>query len=622
MALPPYVACADFETHYDTESYSLKFLATTDYIRDPRFEAQTLALKVFPRDEDPANYESNSYAGEDIRSALNCVDWSNTAFLGHHCQFDGLIASHHFGVKPAMWMDTLSMARMVLGVDQSVSLVSVCERLGRQAKVHGDALKAVAGKRLADMPDELLLKLAEYNEDDCNDTAFVFHTLRRFLTDDELRVIDLTMRMYCEPLLLIDGERVARVHKEEKARKAQLFERIGLDVKLLGKNEVFAAKLREFNVEPPMKYSVKQDKNIYAFSKQDFAFKQLLEHEDERVVWLTEARLAAKSTLVETRSESIMRRVGLPTPVYLNHWGARTGRWSGGDGVNWQNLPRKGLGAELRKCLVAPEGKMLIISDAAQIEARLVAWFSGQQNVVNAFANREDVYCLNASTIYGRYITKEDKDERFVGKTFTLGAGFGAGAPKINYMLKIGQFGPPVYQPMEETERAVLAWRAGVPNIVRKWYRLKDEATSAFMNHLQVEDGPICFEGSRRGGYLHLPDGNYVFYPNLYWDEDDNQMAYVGRHGKVRLWHGIIMENVIQALARCVLAQQMLIMTDEMPDLRIATTTHDEVLCVVPEHKADEYKVNVHRIMSTTPHWAQGLPLNAETLVARIYEKT
>jgi hypothetical protein len=622
MPLPKYVACVDAETFYD-DVYSLSNLSTTDYIRDPQFELQTCAIKVFPIDDDPDGYAADTYAGyDDTYRALHDIDWSVTAFAGHHTQFDGLIASHHFHIKPALWIDTMSMARQVLGVHQGVSLVAVCERFGRQAKVHGAALKAVKGTRLADMSDALLTELARYNEDDCNDTAFIFRKMRPFVHDDAMRVIDLTMRMYCEPSLLIDGERVARVLSEEKERKRVLYDRLGVDVSSLRKNTVFAEALRQVGVEPPKKISVKQNKEIYAFAKSDYAFKSLLEHEDEQVCWLAEARMASMSNLVQTRSESIMRRVGLPTPIYLNYYAALTGRWTGGDKVNWQNLPRKGLGAELRKSLVAPDKHMIVVSDASQIEARLIAWFSGQDSITQAFARGEDVYCINASAIYGRTITKEDKDERFVGKVFTLGGGFGAGGSKVNYMLKIGQFGPPVLQPMEETDKNVMAWRASVPFIVKKWYRLRDEATTAFMNLTQVEDGPICFEGTRRGGYIHLPDGTYIFYPNVHWDEDENQMCYVGRYGKVRMWHGLITENIIQALARCILAKQMLIISDEMPDLRIASTVHDELLNVVPERKAEDYAKRIHQIKSTPPKWAEGLPLNAEVSISRIYEKT
>lgn len=623
MTLPfEWIASTDFETYYDDE-YSLRKIAATDYIRDERFEAQTCAITLFRADQDPSGVEPDVYAGyDDILAALQAIDWSKTAFLGHHTQFDGLITTHHFGVYPCLWLDTMSMGRAVFGVDGSVSLKSLCERLGRPGKVHGQALVDVKGKHLADFTQEELEALAEYNGDDSVDTAWLYTKLRPFMPDDELRLIDLTMRMYAEPTLLIDGERVARVHAEEKARKAELFNRIGLDVKDLGSANKFADLLRSFNVDPPMKVSLRTGKPTYAFSKGDYEFKGLLEHDDERVRWLVEARLASKSTLVETRSESILRRTGYPTPVYLNYYGARTGRWSGGDGVNWQNLPRRGLGGELRKSLVAPEGYTLVISDAAQIEARMLAWLSGQDDILQAFANKQDVYCLNASHIYGRLITPDDKDERFVGKVFTLGAGYGAGAAKINYMLKIGAFGPPVKQSMEETESALQAWRASNAYIVRYWKRCERNAFTAFMNRTLVEDGPIAFEGTKRGGYIHFPNGLYIFYPDVQWDEDERQMKYIARNGPVKLYGGILTENIDQGLSRVVLGEQALVMVDEMPDIRVATTTHDEVLNVVPIRKAKRYAANVHRIMSTTPEWAEGLPLNADTQISRIYEKS
>jgi DNA polymerase len=616
VSLPfTHIACVDFETFYSDE-YTLKKLSTTDYIRDDRFEAQSCAIYL----DDNEVIVAAGY--DEIVYELGRIDWSTTAFLGHHTQFDGLIATHHFGVYPCFWLDTMSMARMAFGVDSSVSLKALTERLGRPGKVHGQALVDVKGKHLADLSEEALDALLEYNADDVEDTRWIFDKMRPFVPDEELALIDITVRMYAEPTLLIDGERVARVYEQERTRKAELFERIGLDVKELGSAPKFAAQLEALGVDPPRKVSIRTGKIAYAFSKQDYEFKGLLEHPDDRVRWLVEARLASKSSLVETRSESILRRVGRPTPIYLNYYGARTGRWSGGDGVNWQNLPRRGLGSELRKSLVAPDGHLLVISDASQIEARTLAWHAGQDDIVEAFANNVDVYCLAASVIFGRTITKADAFERFVGKVFVLGAGYGAGAAKINYMLKIGAFGPVVKQLMEETEDFLNTWRASNKFITKDWKSSNQNARTAFLNLTEVDDGVVIFEGTKRGGYIHLPNGAYIFYPNISMSEDGKDMMYVTRNGPVKLYGGIIVENIIQSLARVILGQQMLVMQEEMPDMRIATTTHDEVVEVVPKKKAEEYKRITHRIMSTAPAWATGLPLNAETHVSEIYDKS
>lgn len=631
MSLPfDQIAFVDFETFFDSV-YTLKKMPMTEYIRDERFEAQTCAIKI---DNGPSleigdliNHDTAAYIGFDrIADALHEIDWSRTAFCGHHAQFDGLIATHHFGVYPAFWLDTLSMARLVYGVDSSHALGPLCERLGRPGKVHAQALKDVQGVRLKDMTDEQRSALAEYNMDDAEDTAFVFSKLRPFVPEEELRVIDMTVRMYAEPVLLIDKERVQRAFEAERARKAALYASAGLDVKEMASSDKFAEHLKALGVEPPTKISLRTQKRTWAFSKQDIEFKVLLQHPDERVRNLVEARLASKSTLVETRAKTMAGRAGLPTPIYLNYFGARTGRWSGGDGANYQNLPKKGIGFDLRRSLCAPPGTALVISDASQIEARMLAWDAGQQDVLQAFASGDDVYALDATNMYGRLINAEDNpNERQVGKTFRLGAGFGAGGRKINYMMKIGAIGPPIVQPLEETEALIAAWRAANGDIVRYWNEAYDCAVTAFMNRQQVPFRSVCFEGTARGGYIHLPNETRLFYPGVHWTDTDctkgSGMAYVGRNGTVNFWRGIVVENIIQALARVVLAHQLVQMEDELDEVRIATTTHDEVIAVVPEREADDYAHAINRIMSTSPSWARSLPLSAKTQVSSIYEK-
>lgn len=623
MTLPfDQIAFVDFETYFDAEYTLKKKMPMTEYIRDGRFEAQTCAIKL---DGDPAV----AYAGfEGIANALHGIDWSRTAFCGHHTQFDGLIATHHFGVYPAFWLDTLSMARMVYGVDASHALGPLTERLGRPGKVHGQALKDVQGKRLKAMSAGEIDALMLYNADDAEDTAFVFSKLRPFVPEEELHVIDMTVRMYAEPVLLIDKERVQRAFEAERGRKAALYTSAGLDVKEMASSDKFAEHLKAFGVEPPTKISMRTQKRTWAFSKQDIEFKVLLEHPDERVRNLVEARLASKSTLVETRAQTMAGRAGLPTPVYLNYFGARTGRWSGGDNVNYQNLPKKGIGFDLRRSLCAPPSTKLVISDASQIEARKLAWLAGQQDVLDAFAKGDDVYCLDATNMYSRPVVpcKENQPpERQVGKTFRLGAGYGASGRKINYMMKIGAIGPVILQSLEETEQLIAAWRAANHYIVRYWHEAYNCAVTAFMNRQQVPFGVVTFEGTKRGGYIHLPNNTWLFYPGVHWTDTDcthgDGMAYVGRNGTVNFWHGLIVENIVQALARTVLAHQLVVMEDQLPDLRIATTTHDEVVAVVPEDESEAYARDINRIMSTPPEWARGLPLSAETHVSAIYEK-
>lgn len=604
------LCCVDFETYYD-DDYSLKKMSTTDYIRDPRYKTQSVCLGW----EDG---RIDKVPGSEAAKALRAIDWGHTAAIAHHTQFDGLILTHHYGCYPAFWYDTLSMARSALGTDASMSLNSVAKALGFEGKCFTESLDDVKGVR--DLSPVQIQKLLAYNAHDVEQTLKVFNKLLPYLSDRELHTIDTTLRMYAEPVLVLDHARIQRVLDEERAHKRALFSKVE-GAEWLSSAKAMAERLEALGVTPPTKTNAK-GKTIFAFSKSDIEFKALLDHPVDAVRDLVEARLAVKSTLVETRSEAILRRVGLPTPIYLNYWGARTGRWSGGDSVNWQNLPRRGRGAELRKSLMAPAGHTLVIADASQIEARLLAWCAGEQAIVDAFARDEDVYALTAEMIYGRSVDPEvDVDERFVGKVFTLGAGYGAGAPKIHYMLRVGQFGPPVQQSFEKTQDQLNAWRTARFRTVNYWKQLERLAQRAFLMDVPCERDPIGFELSAKGdGLLRLPDGAVVRYPKVYAN-DEGQMAYCARHGDVKLYGGIITENIIQALATRVLVEHMDRVCERAPYVRIATTTHDEMVIVTPISKTDEVLHAVKSIMSDAPAWAEGLPLNAKVHASRIYDK-
>jgi len=660
MALPfQQIACLDFETFYSDE-YGLGKLDTTDYIRDERFEAQTLGLKVVGTKGRPQVWVGY----DEIYQGLRTLDWSITACLAHHTNFDGLILTHHFGVFPCFWLDTMGMSRFTFGVDSPASLDAVAKRMGLKGKEHKAALENVKGRRLADFSPEELAHLRLYNGDDVEDTISVYEGLARIVPEEELKLIDITVRMYAEPTMLLDGKRLEALYLSELERKKGILDRLAapmtytleqqlaaqdakyrayeakgktykkpqltrnqLVMKELGSADKFAMHLEAAGVEPPQKISTRTGQPAYAFAKNDLEFKELLDHPSELVRDLVEGRLMAKSNIVESRAGKLLKRADYPTPIYLNYHGARTMRWSGGDGCNWQNPPRRGPGVEIRKALLAPPGTMMCIADASQIEARMNAWKAKQFDKLEVFARYDrkegpDVYCYAAGGIYHRQIdAKKDPDERFVGKVLELSAGYGAGAPKINYMFRVGQFGPPVYQTLEETTEHLSAWRR-TNHLIHAQHGVHERlAKLAFIGMREIEDGPIIFEGHRRGGYIHLPNGGYIFYPNLRQDEDGT-LIYDSRNGLVRLWGGMITENIIQALSRVLLGQQMLHMQDEFPDMRIVMSTHDEVGLIIAKARVEELARRVQVIMSTPEPWAAGVPLNADVKVAAFYDKS
>lgn len=400
------ILTVDFETYYDKE-YSLNKLTTEAYVRDSRFETILVSVKV--NDDEPI-----VYLGDDVAGFLAQFDWSRSAALAHHAAFDGAILAWHYGIRPKLWLDTVSMARPKYMLTCGVSLDALTQRLNLGQK--GTAVLNALGKRKADFTRQELEDYGAYCKQDVNLTYKLFNHLAADTEKRELAVIDQTIRMFTEPSFVLDKDILREHLTDVQTKKANLLAQIDADKDALMSNDKFAEVLRGLGVEPPTKVSPKTGKVGYAFAKTDPGMKELQESDDPMVQAVVAARLGVKSTLEETRTQNFLAIAERgPLPIMLKYWGAHTGRFSGDDGMNLQNLPR---GGRLRDALLASPSHVVIVSDSAQIEARIVAWLAGQDDLVEAFFNGRDVYAEFASEVYGRLITKETNPlERFIGKT-------------------------------------------------------------------------------------------------------------------------------------------------------------------------------------------------------------
>lgn len=619
----------DWETYY-ADDYSLRKMSTTEYIVDERFKTHMVSVQW--------HHERKARVLNPTEFKAFCreTDWKRTGMLAHHTHFDGLIASHHFKVKPAFYLDTLSMARPLMPITVGGSLDALCKAFGLRGKVGKGSLEDVKGVR--DMSIKQFHALAKYAGNDIEQTWLLFKKLLPYTTLDELRLIDLTVKMYAQPTLLVDGEMAQAVSDDEAAKKAKLLKKTKTDKSQLMSNPQFAALLESHGVEVPVKISKTTGEVTLALAKQDLAFKELLKHPDKKVRQLVEARLANKSTGLETRAIKLAKRAVLGAqPVYLNYCGAHTGRWSGGDKSNWQNLKRIDKEAKeedptlvsLREAVYAPKGHVFIIADLSQIEARKTAWIAGQQDVLEAFRANKDVYSMQASKVYGREIDKaKDRAERFVGKVCVLLLGFGGGWKRFAETLRVGTFGPPVDITDTVARDIVNAWRSSNSHIVGFWRRIEATARSAFLGRQTLKLGVLTFEGSDGKGFIHLPGGLVLRYDGI--EADGDGMTYISRYRRGKdgpsitrtcLHGGFLTENVVQALARRVIAEHMLSISARIPKARIALCTHDEVLLVVPKARAAANLKVVKQIMTTPPAWAPDLPLAVDAHISERYDK-
>ena len=599
----------DFETYYDQE-YSLSKMTTENYVRDSRFEVIGLAIKK--------NGKSTKYLDDaaQIERLLKHIDFSDSAILAHNTMFDGAILSWRYGIKPKVWFDTLYMGRALHGVETSTSLRALSERYGVGEK--GFEVNNAKGKRRADFTAEEAKKYGEYCIQDVELTYKLFKIMGVKFPRSELKLIDVTLRMFIDPVLDLDLGLLEQHLEDVRDRKDQLLRDAGVeDKKDLMSNPKFADMLRGLKVEPPMKISLTTGKETYAFAKSDEGFKMLQEHEDDREQALVAARLGNQSTLEETRTQrfiGIYKRGLLPGPV--RYYAAHTGRWGGTDKINLQNLPSRGPnGKKLKRAIVSPEGHTLIEADSSQIEARVLAWFAGQDDLTDAFTRGEDVYIKMASRIYGCEEADVTKDQRFVGKTTILGAGYGMGAEKFRVQLKTFGFDMEI----EEARRVIKIYRETNWKIDKLWRDAQQILVSLNNNELPMRlgRGKVLVTVPKENA-IQLPSGLLMRYEDLDFEQGEMgiEFSYKTRRGRTRIYGGKVVENVCQAIARCIIGEQMLKINKEH---RAVLTVHDSIVCCVKDEEVTDAQKYIEECMRWTPEWADGLPINCESGTGKTY---
>ena len=613
----------DFETYWAADySLSLKKYNTSSYIRDPQFMIHGCGVKIGAGKTVWMNKAK-------FEKWIKTVDWSQVALLAHNNAFDGAILAWIYDIVPALYYDTLSMTR---GLHNEVSRA----KLDTIAKLYQIGAKSetylAPTKGLRVLPKDIEQGLAEGCIIDVDLCYEVFQKQMTVYPVSELALIDLTLRMFITPQLMVNIEVAEKALAEEMREREFLIVASGVDPKTLTSNEKFAKALGKLigDENVPRKFSKTTGKETWAFSLTDEEFLDLLEYDDRKVARLVAGRIAAKSTIFETRALRLIDagRDGQRLPVLLNYFGAKTGRWSGGNKLNMQNLPRlertpdgdiieRGTGM-LRLSIIAPPNHVIVVADSAQIEARTIAWLAGQADIVELFARNEDVYCHMASIIYGRKITKKDKLERFIGKIAVLGLGYGMGPEKFQTTLALGIMGPPVDLTIGECRKIVMTFRRANDKIVKLW-KIADEILKDMVYGREGEfevDGHVIV--SWDADTVWLPNGMGLHYPELRWN---NGFSYKSNGKRKKIYGGLLVETIVQALARILVSDQMLDVADYLKTLKlrvkneaaqIALMTHDEIVSVVPARFAQKVLDKKCTIMKQSSDWAQGVPLGVD----------
>ena len=617
----------DFETYW-AQDFSLTNINFIEYIHDERYETISVAIKH-------GAGETNCYSGEEnVRAALCAIQWDQHACIAHNGnEFDFPILVWKYGCHPKMFIDTLCLSRPKHQSEVGGSLKKLSAHYGLPEK-NNEALLKTKGKRLADFTEYERAAMEAYNIQDVDNTYALFKLLKPDTPAMELVYSDMTARMICYPTVRLDTELLERTAHALKIQKQavleSLIEPLGVlttdDVKTeLSSANKFAAALESVGVAPPRKISRVTGKETFALAKTDEDFLALQTHDDPRVQALVAARLDAKSTILETRLHT-MRACGLVMggrmPVPLGYHAATTGRW-GGRVWNPQNLPRidpknPKLTDALRLSLSAPAGHVFVVSDLSGIELRVNHYLWDVKSTRAAYdANPEaDLYKDFASTLYGKPRDEVTKSERQLAKVAQLGLGFGAGAATFRKVAKI-MGGIDLDE--VEAKRVVDLWRVKYVDIVKGWHRCQRAIEAMYIGAEFSPDprGLVNTAGNR----VLLPSGRTLYYPGLHVTQDESgkaQYKYGSGRALSKVYSGLFDENIVQAIARDVIAEQAIRIRHET-GCTPSHMVHDELVYVLPEKQAVAHLEAVNKVMRAAPTWLPGLVLWSEGGIARRY---
>lgn len=612
------VYTVDFETYYDMKTFTLSKMSTQDYVADDRFQITMVGVKK--NDEPTETIVCHSF--DEYRAELMKRGVHKGAILCHNTMFDGLILVMRLGINPPLWIDTLAMAQALLKpFYPRISLAKCLENLESPIE-KGGYLAHMNGKRLEQITPHEMIDFKKYCVLDCDGEWWLFNKLKPQLPKDEYLIIDMTLRMYLEPQFELDPDVLRGVLEDEREKKRQLINALPNHITptQLSSNPQFAAVLEKLGVTIPYKISPTTLKPTYAFSKTDPEWKDMEDEyaDDPLISAILAARLGVKSTIGETRARrflDIAEQYG-QLRVPLRYYGAHTGRYSGMEKINCQNLPRIPRNVRsrnhLRYALAAPMGHVVLACDLSQIEARLNAWLSGCDPLLQVFRDRGDPYCAFASKAYGRTITKADSDERFIGKTCILGLGYGMGAKKLQATLRKDG----VKVRIHEAERWKDIYRDAYNQIPALWRRCDGIIEQMAAGECIQMIGPVCATKDR----LTLPNGMSLTYHNLRYIDTRKYRGWSFTFGgrPKMLWGGTMVENVVQALARITVMEHMIDIRKRLK-LRPVLQAHDELVYIVPEIYAEKYCAAITKLMKVPPSFAPNLPIDAEAAWGETY---
>lgn len=611
------------QKNHPLHKYSLRSMTYVKYIMDERFNPFGVGIKI---DDGETEWVSRDQTEEAICDTF--PDGNDHTLVAHNCMFDGAIISWRYKRRAARYWCTQRMSNAIWA-QRSASLEQLCiscypddESIRKTPEVLNFANK---------------LELTPEEDEACgnyciNDVDIMFECLRYMwpvLPDDELELLDMTLKMFIHPPFVLDSTRLESFLTKYNTETDEIITASGLPRTTLASPKKFVEYVEGtlgFEIPRIPAPTKKNPDNIKAaLGKDELAWVEFkADHPDHDHIWKARQRVA--STIARTRAERMLEHAELLDgwlPMPLAYCAAHTKRWGGTDKLNPQNFQRK---SEHRKSLMAPEGYKVVVVDLSNIEGRKNAWFCGEERLLKIFRAGGDVYNDFATQVFGyevdRNMTALDEDgneyepqwmEGFVGKQCQLGLGYQTGPLKLKktlFLLSDGQ----VDFTLDQCKHIVYdMWRPTYSKIPEMWdtlgyeiipkmYLLKPGQSESF--------GPLVIEHER----IRLPSGLYLTYPGLRAEEDEHgrpQWEYWNGDYYTNLYGGKLLENIIQALSRITMSDGMLRINrdltynlDHWGELaRVGLTIHDEVVVLVREHRAKECYDMMVSNMIILPDW-------------------
>ena len=640
----------DFETFYG-KGYGLKNKTYAEYIMDDRFRAQMLGVGEDDGDISILDAPDIDTWATDIRTRR--ASGERIGVIAQNTHFDAAILCWRYGVTFDFYFDAMLLSRLRF-INRSAALKAHAERLWPEddSRRKGDELHKAEGIEDLHSVPGLFDGMSTYCRQDVALTRDI--VLHHWATGQvpamEWQLMHLTLRSCVEPQVWINQALLDEVVADDQADKVNKVAAASAYLVTLGRDtvsaDVFASNekyknlLATFGARLPYKLDPETYEMKPALGKTDPEYVKF-QQEHPELQPLFDARETVKSTIATSRAARLKDTANLLPlngfiPFPLNYHKAHTGRYSGGEKLNLQNLQR---GSKHRLCLTAKDGHVITVRDLSGIEMRMNLWFCEQDDLLELVGSGGDIYCKAAEGIYAHPVNKKEHPmERQVGKVATLGLGYQMSWKTFQATMAGGPMGmDPIFFPDSFCKQVKAAYDRDNPMIKQMWAFLGNVVIPAMCD-------PLCdMELGRHGCVkvryqkLILPSGRELQYPGLHchmmehargvdyeYRYDDGTR---NRHKQVvwkRIYGGALLENIIQAVARDVIVHHLVQIEDTLCESGsgwVIGSVHDEILSSVLSDKAEAMFDRMGTIMATPPQWCFDLPLASEGGFDKVYSK-